>query len=163
MDVRRVIQGAMLGAAAGLAASWIMSKFHSAWKDASGEEQDAEDPNTVKAAEAVAEMTVGEPVPEEYREPAGTAIHYGFGACLGAIYGAAVELRPATSAGFGTAYGAVVSLVADEMAMPALGLSPPASEVAASTHLRGFVSHLVFGVSLEAVRRLMAGSGRKPT
>ena len=153
----------MLGAAAGLAASWMMAEFHGAWKAASGEVQDGNEPNTVKAADAVAEATVGEPVPDRYREPTGTAVHYGFGACLGAIYGAAVELRPATSAGLGTAYGAAVSLVADEMAMPALGFTPPASEVAASTHLRGFVSHLVFGVSLEAVRRLLVASFREQT
>ena len=94
-------------------------------------------------------------MPDEYREPTGPAVHYGFRAFLGAIYGAAVELRPVTSAGFGTAYGAAVSL---EMAMPALGFSPPASEVATPTHLRGFLSHLVFGVSLEALRRLLIGS-----
>ncbi len=155
MNERRVIEGAVIGAAAGLVASWMMSKFHGAWKTASGEGQDEDEPNTVKAADALAQATMGEPVPEEYREPAGTAVHYGFGAFLGAVYGAAVELRPATSAGFGTAYGAVVSLVADEMAMPALGLSPSAQDVGASTHLRGFVSHLVFGVALEAARRLL--------
>jgi hypothetical protein len=153
----------MVGAAAGLAASWIMSEFHGAWKSAAGEDQDEEEPNTVKAADVVAKTTLGEPVPDEYREPAGAAVHYGFGAFLGAIYGAAVELRPATSTGFGTAYGAAVSLVADEMAMPALGFSPPAPDVAASTHLRGFVSHLVFGASLEAARRLLAGALKKQT
>ncbi len=156
MDARRVIEGAAAGAAAGLAASWVMSQFHNRWKAASGEGQDEDDePNTVKAADAVAEATVGEPVPEEYRKPAGTAVHYGFGAFLGAVYGAAVELRPATAAGFGTGYGAAVSLFADEMAMPALGFTPPAPEVPASTHLRGFVSHLVFGAALEGARRLL--------
>jgi hypothetical protein len=155
VDARRVIEGAMLGAAAGLAASWTMSQFDGAWKAASNEDQDGDEPNTVKAADAVAEATVGEPVPDRYREPTAKAVHYGFGALLGAIYGAAVELRPATTAGFGTAYGSAVSLVADEMAMPALGFTPPASEVVASTHLRGFVSHLVFGMSLEAARRLL--------
>ncbi len=161
MDAKRVVEGAMLGAAAGLAASWVMSEFHGAWKASSGEVEDGEEPNTVKAADAVAEATVGEPVPNRYREPTGTAVHYAFGAFLGAIYGAAVELRPATKAGLGTAYGAAVSLVADEMAMPALGFSPPAPDVPASTHLRGFVSHLVFGVSLEAVRRLLVVSIRE--
>ena len=158
MAARRVIAGAIIGAAAGLAASWTMSKFDRAWKAASGDAQDEVEPNTVKAADAVATATLGKPVPDGYREPTGTAVHYGFGAFLGAIYGAAVELRPATSAGFGTAYSAAVSLVADEMAMPALGFSPPAPEVPAPTHLRGFFSHLVFGGSLEAVRRLLIRS-----
>jgi hypothetical protein len=150
----------MLGAAAGLAASWIMSMFDGALKVATRQAQSGDEPNTVKAADAVVEATVGKAVPDEYREPAGTAVHYGFGAFLGAIYGAAVELRPAIGAGLGTAYGAAVSLVADELAMPALGFTPPASKVAASTHFRGFVSHLVFGVSLEAARRLLVTSFR---
>ena len=155
MDARRVIGGAMFGAAAGLAASWMMSEFDGAWKAASGEGQDGQEPNTVKAGDAVAEATVGKQVPGEYRKPAGTAVHYSFGAFLGAVYGVAVELRPVISAGFGTAYGAAVSLVADEIAMPALGFTPPASKVTAMTHLRGFVSHLVFGVTLEAVRKVL--------
>jgi hypothetical protein len=158
VDAKRVVEGAVLGAAAGLAASWVMSEFHGAWKRASREDQDPDEPNTVKAADAAAKATVREPVPSSYREPVGTAVHYGFGAFLGAVYGAAVEIRPATSAGFGTAYGAAVSLVADELAMPALGFTPPAPEVAASAHLRGFVSHLVFGVALEAARRLLVAS-----
>lgn len=162
MDARRVIEGAVTGAAAGLVASWAMSQFHNRWKAASGERQDEEEPNTVKAADAVAEAAVGEPVPDEYREPVGTAVHYGFGAFLGAAYGAAVELRPSTGAGFGTAYGAAVSLVADEMAMPALGFTPPALEVPASAHLRGFVSHLVFGAALEGARRLLLSAIREP-
>ena len=152
---RRAFEGAIIGAAAGLAASWTMSKFDRAWKAAPGEVQGDDEPNTVKAADAVVTATVGKPVPSGYREPTGTAVHYGFGAFLGGIYGVAVELRPATNAGFGTAYGAAVSLVADEIAMPALGFTRPASEVAAATHIRGFVSHLVFGVTLEAVRRML--------
>jgi hypothetical protein len=153
-----VIQGAIVGAAAGLAASWVMSEFHGAWKAALGEDKDSDEPNTVKAADAVAEAIIDEPVPPRYREPTATAVHYGFGMFLGALYGAAVEVRPHTSAGFGTVYGAAVSLVADAAAMPAFGFTPPALEVPASTHLRGFVSHLVFGLSLETGRRLLAAS-----
>ncbi len=155
MDARRVIEGIAIGAAAGLAASWLMSEFQSRWKATSGEDRSDEEPNTVKAADAVAETAIGEPVPEEYRKTTGTAVHYGFGALLGAVYGAAVELRPETGAGFGTVYGAAVSLIADELAVPALGLSPPAQEVPASAHIRGFVSHLVFGAALEGSRRLL--------
>lgn len=158
MDARRVVERALVGAAAGLVASWAMSQFHAAWKAVSDAGQDAGEPTTVKAADAVARVSVGEPVPEEYRAPAGTAVHYGFGALLGALYGAAVELRPGAGAGFGTAYGAAVSLLADEMAVPALRLAPPAGEVPASTHLRGFTAHLVFGAVLEAARRLMTST-----
>jgi hypothetical protein len=87
VDARRVIEAAFLGAAAGLAASWMMSQFDGAWKAASSENQDGDEPNTVKAADAVAEGTVGQRIADSYRGPAGTAVHYGFGALLGAIYG----------------------------------------------------------------------------
>ena len=59
MDARRVIQGSMFGAVAGLAASWTMSKFDRAWKAASGEAPGEDEPNTVRAADAVATATVG--------------------------------------------------------------------------------------------------------
>jgi hypothetical protein len=149
----RLIEGAVAGLAAGLFASWVMSKFHNSWKAA--EQGEAEEPTTVKAADAVAEAATGVKVPEPYREPTGTAVHYGFGALLGAAYGVGAELSPATTKGFGTSYGAAVSLVADELAVPMLGLAPPPQEVRAPVHLRGFVSHLVFGAALEAGRRAM--------
>ena len=150
-----------MGAVAGLAASWVMSQFHNRWKAMSVEARKVDDePNTVKAADALAEASVGEPVPDAYRKPAGTAVHYGFGALLGAVYGAAVELRPGAGAGFGTGYGAAVSLLADEITMPVLGFAPPAPQVPASAHIRGFVSHLVFGAALEGIRRLLAASVR---
>jgi putative membrane protein len=138
-----------------LLASWVMSEFHDAWKVASGERDVGDEPNTVKVADAVTEATVGEPVPEEYREPAGAAVHYGFGMFLGALYGAAVEVRPETSAGFGTAYGAAVSLVADEMAMPALGVSPPRLGSCGFDAPPRPCLTPSFGVALEAARRLL--------
>ena len=102
VGARRVMKGAAIGAAGGLVSAWVMSEFHQAWKAASGESNDGHESNTVKVANAVTKATVGASVLKEYRKPAGTAVYYGFGAFLGAIYAVAVELRPATSAGFGT-------------------------------------------------------------
>ncbi len=163
MDARRTIESGLVGGAAGLAASWVMSEFHNRWKAAEPDSLDqGDEPNTIKVADAVAETVVGEPVPDEYRKPTGKAVHYGFGALLGVVYGIAVELRPATRVGFGTGYGAAVSLFADELAMPALGFTPPAPDIAAPVHLRGFVSHLVFGAALEGARRLLLSAIRSP-
>ena len=95
---RRIVEGALAGAAAGLFAAWVMSEVHDRWKAVEkGGESDPEEPTTVKAADAVAEATLGEPVPEPYRQTAGTAVHYGFGAFLGAAYGIAAELAPETT------------------------------------------------------------------
>jgi hypothetical protein len=43
-----------------------------------------------------------------------------------------------------------MSLVADEMMTPALGFSAPNRAYPLSTHLRGFVAHLVFGLGVAA-------------
>ena len=147
----------LAGLAAGLVASWAMNVFQSRLKDAVGDPDPPRETSTAAAAERVAETVAHAPLPSEARAPAGTALHYAFGAALGLVYGVAGARLPALRAGYGMLYGAAVSLVADEVAVPALRLSPPAREVSAVNHLRGFASHLVFGLALEGTRRLLVG------
>ena len=63
--------------------------------------------------------TTGEPVPEPQKDTAGEAVHYGFGALLGGLYGAAGSVAPRVRTGFGTIFGTAVWAVADEIAVPA--------------------------------------------
>jgi uncharacterized membrane protein YagU involved in acid resistance len=72
---------------------------------------------------------------------------------MGAVYGAMAEITPRATFGAGLPYGTAVFLGADELTVPALGLSKPPKEYPASTHLYGLASHLVYGLSLEMVRR----------
>jgi len=160
VDNRQLLRSVMIGIAAGLSASWIMDRFQAVVNAASSEDDDSKDsgqdkPSTVKAADMLSEAAVGEPVPDRFEEPAGSAVHYGFGAFLGGVYGAMGEFAPGIRAGFGAAYGAGVALVADEALVPAVGLAPPPQQVPARTHAYGIVSHLVFGAALEASRRLI--------
>lgn len=53
LNARCAIEGAMIGAVAGLVASWTMSEFHRAWKAKSDGGQDKDEPNTVKVADAL--------------------------------------------------------------------------------------------------------------
>jgi uncharacterized membrane protein YagU involved in acid resistance len=80
-------------------------------------------------------------------------MHYGFGAVVGAAYGATAEVIPATSAGIGVPFGAAVWVGADEIAVPALGIGKPRNEVPFSKHLYAFLSHVVFGATTELSRR----------
>lgn len=153
---RQLLQSVVIGAIAGLSASWIMNRFQAAVSAASSSDGGSEEePATAKAADRLSETVTGEPVPEPYQEPAGSAVHYGFGAFLGGLYGALGEAVPGVRAGFGTAYGAGVAVVADEALVPAAGLAPPPAEVPVQTHLYGIVSHLVFGAALEGTRRVI--------
>jgi uncharacterized membrane protein YagU involved in acid resistance len=74
---------------------------------------------------------------------------------MGALYGALAEVAPQTTIGHGTPYGAAVWLGADEIAVPAFGLADGPAETPASTHLQALAAHLVYGVTLDTVRRLV--------
>ncbi len=63
------------------------------------------------------------------------------------------ELTPFVTIGAGLPFGAAVWLAADEAAVPALGLSESPTEVPLSTHAYALVSHFVYGVTTEVVRR----------
>lgn len=91
-------------------------------------------------------------------------MHYGFGTVTGAAYGVAAEVAPASAAGEGLPFGTFVWLTADEIAVPALGLSKPAGQYPVSTHVYALASHLVYGLTLElsrrAVRKLLSSTAR---
>jgi len=50
-------------------------------------------------------------------------------------------------------YGAAIFVGADEIAVPAFGLSKPPREYPASAHIYGLASHFVYGLNLEMARR----------
>lgn len=69
--------------------------------------------------------------------------HYGLGMGWGPTY---TVLRRYT----GLLSGALMSLVVDEGITPLFGFSAPNKEYPLSTHLRGFVAHLAFGLGVAA-------------
>lgn len=148
-----------IGIASGLAAAWVMDRFQAGWSSVRqrseredppphGSEEQSE-PTTVKAADRVSNVVVGGPVANPRRYFAGQAVHYSFGAYLGAFYALLLSSFPKASTGFGMLYGAAVWLVADEFLVPAGELAPPPRDVPASIHLYAFISHLVFGAALQ--------------
>jgi putative membrane protein len=83
----------------------------------------------------------------------GAVAHYVFGATTGALYGVGAELFPSVTTGVGLPFGAAVWMVADEVVVPALGLSKAASSYSFSKHAYAFSSHLVYGLTTDLVRR----------
>lgn len=173
---KHVVRGVLAGAGAGLAASWVMNvfmagpgeKLHRAVRtdqeklderlqrmeqDENGEvTEDA----TIKAAEAlVATATGGRHLSMEEKEKAGPAVHYGFGALMGALYGGLAEYSGTVKSGFGTAFGGALFAGADLVAVPAFKLSPPPSEWPASSLANPLAAHLVYGATTELVRRVL--------
>ncbi|TRW14210.1 DUF1440 domain-containing protein [Glacieibacterium frigidum] len=152
------VRGALAGVLAGLVASLAMTGFQAGvaemFPDALG---GGGEPATEKAADKVSRAATGEDVPDDVKPAAGEAVHYGFGAALGAAYGIAAEYGDAVRTGGGTLFGAATALIADDIMVPALGLGGPPTETPPATHAYAIASHLVFGLVLEATRRLLRG------
>jgi putative membrane protein len=153
----RPFLGLMAGIAAGLVASAAMAAFQAQAQKLLPDQGGDDDPATVKAADAVSEAVIDNPVPAPYREQAGQAVHYITGAVLGGIYGVLTEYRPEARSGFGSAYGIATAALLDEAAVPALDLGPTPDETPLAEHAYGAASHLVYGWVLEGVRALITG------
>ncbi|MGH7936018.1 MAG: DUF1440 domain-containing protein, partial [Chthoniobacterales bacterium] len=95
------------------------------------------------------------PLEQSEKEPAGQAMHYAMGAVTGAIYGVIADAWPQAGIGAGLPFGAAVWAIADEGAVPALNLSKPFCENPASSHVSALLSHLVYGLTTDCVRRLI--------
>jgi uncharacterized membrane protein YagU involved in acid resistance len=79
-------------------------------------------------------------------------MHYAFGASAGATYGALAVINPNSTLLRGPIFGAALWVVADQMALPLLRLSPwPWRAYPASTNLQHLASHVVYGTTLAAV------------
>ena len=157
-------KGLAAGLIGGLVATWAMTQFQTFLtnleKEAGGESEGGEGENaTVRAAEAISSGVLRRELPEDEKEAAGTAVHYGFGTLVGGAYGAMAEVAPVVTAGRGFPFGAAVWLGADEIAVPALGLSQKPGEIPARKHAGFLAMHLVYGGILElarsGVRRLL--------
>ena len=142
-----------VGVIGGLVAALAMNQFQAVAAGAFGQKGRNDDPATVKAADTLAQATTGEPVTQKYRETAGQAVHYVTGAALGGLYGALAHWRPEASAGMGVPFGLATMLVVDDVAVPAFGWGAWPQDTSAATHGYSAVSHAVFGVVLEGVRR----------
>jgi hypothetical protein len=163
-----------------LAASAVMNRFQALWsRQAEGEERshgaqslqqgsprrgvglelraegkdEQTDDATERLANAVSVKLFDHELTEREKDAAGTVFHYAMGATSGALYGAAAEFAPGATSGAGLPFGVAVWVCADEGLVPAAGLSKSPSEYPLSIHAYSFASHLVFGLTAEAVRR----------
>ena len=159
-----LLGGVVAGAAAGIVASFVMDRFQRVWTVIADTRKPAEpkpEPSTVKAADKVWMAVSGKPIPKRFRPASGQALHYGLGAALGGVYGGVAHVSPAITKGRGSGFSSAIWLGLDEGLLPRLGLGKTWTDTPAAEHLYGFLSHAVFGASLEAARRL-TGRGVLP-
>ncbi len=111
---------------------------------------------TEKVAGKVVDVAGVELSPEG-KKKGGTVVHYAFGTLMGAAYGTALEYAPReyrrSPLRNGLLMGTALFAAADEIALPALHLTEGPTEVPASTHVYGLISHLVYGATAGLVTR----------
>ena len=159
-----LLKGLLAGAAAGLAASFVMGQFHAQFQNADSRPTRvaparADEDSTVKAASALSRAVLRHKLTPAQKKLAGPLMDYAFGATLAGIYGMAVELHPEFSAGRGVPFGMAVWLGAHVIAVPALGLSQPITKSPPRAETIEFGAHLVYGAVTESLRRLMRMGG----
>lgn len=113
----------------------------------------SDEPASITGTAGALEHLTGRPLSERSRRALGLVGHHAFGAIVGAPYGLLASRRTAITYGAGLPYGAFVWLAAAEVGLPAAGFARHPASYPLSRHLASFGSHLVFGVTLEAVRR----------
>lgn len=160
---RALAKGMIAGLVGGLVGTIVMSEFQKAWSktaqamqkggQAQGQGQQESENATMKAAGKIAHIG-GRELSHEQKKKAGPVIHYSFGTLQGAMYGAMTELTR-TPGGFlpGVLFGAALFGLADEVAVPALGLSGKPSEYPVKSHLYAAAAHCVYGMATEIARR----------
>jgi putative membrane protein len=158
---RNIPVSAVAGALGGLTASFVMNQFQAELAKVESVKTDnkqlkpAGDDATVKMADAVSRYTLGRRLMPSEKKWAGPAVHYSFGALLGAVYGVLAATVPTARAGTGTAYGSAVWLLADEVFVPGFGLSDSSRNFPLSFHAKALASHLVYGATTDLTRKLL--------
>jgi uncharacterized membrane protein YagU involved in acid resistance len=118
-------------------------------------EAEIENQPTVKAAEQMSRKLFEHELSSTEKKLAGPAVHYGYGAVVGALYGGLSELIPTVGIGLGIPYAALLWLAGSEAAVPALGLAKPPTQVPAQKHATAVATHFVYGLTLDISRRIL--------
>lgn len=155
------------GLAGGLAGSFAMEHFQRALGRLSPDlggapggggqqyRQPQSEPSTYVAADKISRAVTGHRLAPGDKPTGGSIVHYAFGGAVGAAYGLLTARRPRVAAGMGMPFATVVWVAADEIGMPAAGLARRPGAYPITDHLASFSAHLVFGATMEGVRRLL--------
>lgn len=88
-------------------------------------------------------------------------IHWGYGLLLAAGYGAIRGDRPGSDLAGGLAFGAALWALADELAIPLLGLGPSPRATPPRVHAQWLAGQLAYGAATAAATHALAARTRK--
>jgi hypothetical protein len=169
-------QGVLAGAAGGLVAAWAMEQFQQrfshvlgdgademqrasgqarAWDARTQDQLSGQPRSATEQAVVAAARGAGVPLDPPSRASSAQALHYAFGLGAGAAYGALADVDPRVTRLGGLAFGLAVWASADEVAAALARLAPAPDDRPPLAHAYSLLSHAVYGVTTEAVRRTL--------
>jgi hypothetical protein len=101
------------------------------------------------AAEKIT-RSLGLDLNDEHLDRLSLVFHYGLAVQWAPLYPVLRRTTHLSPPAAGLVTGAAMSIVADKLITPAFGFSASNLEYPLSTHARGFVAHLVFGLAVAA-------------
>ncbi|HEX7048177.1 MAG TPA: hypothetical protein VF275_11465 [Gammaproteobacteria bacterium] len=156
MRARETAVDIAAGIIGGLVATQVNGFVEQVFWKATPDSEKAREPETrdKSSADAAARKLlecVEEEPPEQQRQLVKKGIHFGLGAGWGPLYcwlRRHANMPPAAAA---VTSGAALSLVVDETLNSLLRITPPPRAYPASTHVRGLLTHVVWGLVCGAV------------
>ena len=110
----------------------------------------------------LAEKLAGHALSKGKKTAATQTFHWGTGSAIGAVYGAAAELVPMVTIGYGVGFGIVVMLATHESTLPLLGLDKPPTQQPLREHTSELATHAFYGFTVEFIRRWLMRRWRRP-
>jgi putative membrane protein len=117
-----------------------------------GSDRDSDDA-AMRAAQYLSETVLDHDLDDREKETGGVIAHYAMGAASGTLYGVMAEFLPGATMGGGLPFGAAVWMIADQVVVPAAGLTKASTEYPLREHGYSLISHLVYGLATELTRR----------
>jgi hypothetical protein len=108
---------------------------------------------TVRTANLLARKLSGHALPRTQWHRAGLTVHYIFAASTGALVGIIAERHAVSPSRGGLFFGAMLWLFAEEIALPLFGLSAMPGKYRLQDHANGFAAHLLFGYTAFETQR----------
>ncbi len=102
-------------------------------------------------ADSVADHVLGRKLSKREKKAGAALVHYGNAAILGSLYCALIPASARRRFWSGPLFGLAVGLLANELLMPALGLTRKPRRYTTKMRLNGGCEHLVYGITLQLV------------
>ena len=162
-----ILGGLIRGAIAGAAGVWALhevDKYLVARESmATRNATLAARPGGLDAAHIVADRATkaaGMELAHPEQNSVGLGVKYAIGIVPAAVLGALRDRLGWLTAGRGFAFGVTTWAVEDEWATSRLGLAGPPTRYPWQAHGRGFIGHVVYGLTVDAVLRVLKGPPR---